>query len=63
MKRQLLRPLHEIQRGARAFRTNVKQHVSPLKQEHGILLLAFFKKKASPLFVQIWQVFTGSRRT
>ncbi|MBP1118749.1 hypothetical protein JOE34_000336 [Pseudomonas sp. PvP028] len=34
-----------------------------MKQEHGILLLVFFQQKASPLFLQIWQVFTGSRRT
>ncbi|SOQ03003.1 hypothetical protein CFBP2118_04253 [Pseudomonas syringae pv. syringae] len=45
------------------LRTNLRRCVSPLKQEHGILLLVFFQQKASPLFVQIWQVFTGSRRT
>ncbi|SFH57929.1 hypothetical protein SAMN05444507_101808 [Pseudomonas syringae] len=45
------------------LRTNLRRRVSPLKQEHGILLLVFFQQKASPLFVQIWQVFTGSRRT
>ncbi|WP_163031554.1 hypothetical protein [Pseudomonas viridiflava] len=45
------------------LRTNLRRRVSPLKQEHGILLLVFFQQKASPLFLQIWQVFTGSRRT